>query len=95
MYRLEMGNRKPAKNDAASDDDVVLVENKDTTNHLPDELVTLKVYGDVRNTTDEDWDMVNISLVANEIDILKKIDKNVKVKRKRKCYGESVCVSEW
>jgi ubiquitin-large subunit ribosomal protein L40e len=78
MYRLEMGNRKPAKNDAASDDDVVLVENKDTTNHLPDELVTLKVYGDVRNTTDEDWDMVNISLVANEIDILKKLTKTLK-----------------
>jgi len=44
--------------------------------------VTLKIYGNVRNTTDEDWDLVNLSLVANEIDILKKLTDTLKPKQK-------------
>ena len=76
MYRLEI----PSENLTASvSDDVVLVENKDSVEGgLQD--AKLKFLGSIRNSSNEDWNNVSISLVANEIDILKQVVNDLKGK---------------
>jgi ubiquitin len=79
MYRLEMPDEDDFK--SSSNDDVVVVETKVSTAPENDyQDVNLKFYGSIRNTSNEDWEDISVSLVANEIDILKKMVQNLKQK---------------
>ena len=83
MYRLEMPkNESESKSSNDDDDEVVVVENKTSTSTENEneefEQVKLKFLGSIRNISNEDWENVSISLVANEIDILKAMVKDIK-----------------
>ena len=73
MYRLEMND---ATNDGKSD--MVIVNGcEEGINAESMTTVTMKILASVRNTSDEDWDGIQLSLVANEVDILQHMSKKL------------------
>ena len=86
MYRLEM-------NDAASEgkSDMVIVNGGgEGTNAESMTTVTMKILASVRNTSDEDWDGIQLSLVANEVDILQHVSKKLKAQAKAASIQQQV-----
>ena len=68
MYRMEIPTEER--------DTVAVSGADDSTSVQCDPHVALHVLGNVRNPTDADWSNVKLSLVANEISILSKIEKS-------------------
>eukprot|EP00944_MAST-04C_sp_MAST-4C-sp1_P004756 g4756.t1 len=79
MYRLEIPGENVTSPVGSVGDDLVLVENNDSIEGGLQEA-KLKFLGSIRNSSNEDWNNVSISLVANEIDILKQVVNDLKGK---------------